>query len=144
MIIRLLTIFAQQLGAMSNQLLIRQTSAELPAITKVRSYIAENLSEELHLHDVARSANMSSFYFCKLFKRTTGLTFTTYLARLRIEAVKQKLLNVHTRVSEAAYATRFQSLSQFNRVFRHVAGESSTDYRSRLHGFSQPRSSPLV
>jgi AraC-like DNA-binding protein len=144
MIIRLLTIFAQHLGALGNQLLIQHTSAEPPAITKVRSYIAENLSEELHLNEVARSANMSSFYFCKLFKRTTGLTFTTYLARLRIEVVKQNLLNSHTRVSEAAYATGFQSLSQFNRVFRHVVGESPTDYRDRLHGFSQPRLSPLV
>jgi AraC-like DNA-binding protein len=38
------------------------------------------------------------------------------------------------RVSEAAYATGFQSLSQFNRVFRRVAGESPSVYRERLHG----------
>jgi AraC-like DNA-binding protein len=37
-------------------------------------------------------------------------------------------------VSEAAYEAGFQSLSQFNRVFRRVAGEAPTAYRARLHG----------
>jgi len=78
--------------------------------------------------------NMSSFYFCKSFKRATGITFTNYLARVRIEKVKNLLLNPHKRVSEAAYDAGFQSLSQFNRVFRRIAGEAPTAYRERLHG----------
>ena len=76
---------------------------------------------------------MSGFYLCKLFKKTTGLTFTNYLARLRIEAVKQRLMQTHVRVSEAAYEAGFQSLSQFNRAFRRVAGESPSAFRERLH-----------
>jgi AraC-like DNA-binding protein len=68
-----------------------------------------------------------------VFKRATGLTFTDYVARSRVESVKRMLLNPHTRVSEAAYAAGFQSLSQFNRVFRRVAGESPTAYRDRRH-----------
>jgi len=46
------------------------------------------------------------------------------------------LLNPHTRISEAAYEAGFQSLSQFNRVFRRFAGESPTNYRTRIHGSS--------
>ena len=77
---------------------------------------------------------MSAFYFCKVFKAATGLTFTNYLARVRVETVQQLLLNPHTRVSEAAYAAGFQSLSQFNRTFQRLAGESPSDYRERIHG----------
>ena len=76
----------------------------------------------------------STFHFCKMFKKATGMTFTDYLARVRIEKVKNLLLNPHKRVSEAAYEAGFQSLSQFNRVFRRIAGESPTVYRERLHG----------
>ena len=76
---------------------------------------------------------MSSFYFCKTFKKATGMTFTDYLARVRIEKVKNLLLNPHKRISEAAYECGFQSLSQFNRVFRKVAGESPTEYRAKVH-----------
>jgi AraC-like DNA-binding protein len=92
------------------------------------------LGEPLSLEQVARAANMSAFYFCKVFKAATGLTFTHYVARARIERTKQMLLNPHTRISEAAYEAGFQSLSQFNRVFRRFAGESPTRYRARIHG----------
>ena len=133
-IVRLLTIFAQHLAALSNQLMMQGAAAEAPAITKVRHFIAERHAEELSLTEVAQSVNMSAFYFCKTFKKATGMTFTDYLARVRVEKVKNLLLNPHNRVSEAAYEAGFQSLSQFNRVFRRVAGESPTVYRDRLHG----------
>ena len=137
--VRLLSIFAQQLGAVSNQVLMQEAAAELPAIAKARAYIAEHHGDDLSLVQVAQAVNMSAFYFCKTFRSVTGLTFTDYVARLRIESVKTMLLNPHTRISEAAYAAGFQSLSQFNRVFRRIAGASPTDYRERLHGAAAPR-----
>jgi AraC-like DNA-binding protein len=102
-------------------------------MTRARAFIADHRGEELTLPVVARAANMSPFYFCKIFKETTGLTFTAYLARVRIGDVKRRLLNSQVRVSEAGYAAGFQSLSQFNRVFRHLVGESPSGYRDRLH-----------
>lgn len=137
-IIRLLSIFAEHLAAISNQLMIRESAFEPPAIRRVRMFIAEHQSEEISLQVAARSANMSPFYFCKAFKKSTGLTFTGYLARTRIESVKSLLLNVHVHVSEAAYTAGFQSLSQFNRVFRRVSGESPSEYRLRIHGRGAP------
>ncbi|HEY8994656.1 MAG TPA: helix-turn-helix domain-containing protein [Lacunisphaera sp.] len=133
-VVNLLAIFAQHLSAISNQIMVQEAAVELPVVTRARAYIAEHHSERLDLRDVARAVNMSVFYFCKIFKKTTGLTFTEYLARHRIERVKEMLLNPHMRISEAAYAAGFQSLSQFNRIFRRIAGESPTAYRDHLHG----------
>jgi AraC-like DNA-binding protein len=79
---------------------------------------------------VAQEVNRSPSYFCKTFKDSTGLTFTDYLARTRVEAVKQMLLNPNMRVSEAAYAAGFQSLSQFNRTFRRIEGRSPIAWRN--------------
>lgn len=132
--VRLISVFAQHLAALSNQVMVQEATAEVPSIARARAFIAEHQAEEISLGDVARAVNMSGFYFCKVFKRATGLTFTDYLARMRIETVKEMLLNPHTRVSEAAYAAGFQSLSQFNRVFRRIAGESPTTHRDRIHG----------
>jgi len=133
-IVRLLTIFAQHLSGLSNQLMVKEAAAESPSVTKARVFIAEHQAEELSLAQVASAVNMSAFYFCKTFKKATGMTFTEYLARVRVEKVKNLLLNPHKRVSEAAYEAGFQSLSQFNRVFRRIAGESPSVYRDRLHG----------
>lgn len=132
-ILRLLTIFAQHLAALSNQLTVQENNSENPAIARARTFIADQYSEEISLEDVAKQVNMSAFYFCKMFKKATGLTFTDYLARIRVEKVKNLLLNPNKRISEAAYEVGFQSLSQFNRVFRRIAGESPTTYRDRLH-----------
>jgi AraC-like DNA-binding protein len=67
------------------------------------------------------------------------LPASSKLARVRVEKVKNLLLNPHKRVSEAAYEAGFQSLSQFNRVFRRIAGLSPTVYRERLHGSERHR-----
>ena len=135
-IIRLLSIFAQHLSSLSNQLTVRDQTAESPTVSKARLYITEHQDEAISLNQVAQAVNMSAFYFCKTFKKSTGLTFTDYLARVRIEKVKNLLLNPHKRISEAAYEAGFQSLSQFNRVFRKIAGEAPTAYRDRIHSGS--------
>jgi len=133
-ILRLLTIFAEHLSTMTNQLMVTRAAAELPAVAKARSFIAEHQTEEISLGDVARAVNMSAFYFCKTFRKVTGVTFVDYLARMRVESVKNLLLDPHKRISEAAFEAGFQSLSQFNRVFRRIAGEAPTVYREKLHG----------
>lgn len=131
-ILRLLSIFSQHLASLSNQLMVQEETAEAPAIVRARDYIEDNHMEEMSLDEVAKAVNMSAFYFCKMFKKSTGMTFTDYLARVRVEKVKNLLLNPHKRISEAAFEAGFQSLSQFNRVFRKIAGEAPTAYRERI------------
>jgi len=113
--------------------MVSAKQAESPMISRAKVFIAEHQHEEMSLRQVAGAMNTSAFYFCKMFKQATGLTFTDYLARVRIEKVKNLLLNPHKRISEAAYEAGFQSLSQFNRVFRKIAGEAPTSWRDKLH-----------
>jgi AraC-like DNA-binding protein/ligand-binding sensor protein len=131
-ILRLLELFALQLGTVSNQILVAEETEENPQITRAREFIEANLGEDIDLADCARASHMSTFYFCKVFKRATGLTFTDYVSRLRTERAKSLLLDSHARVSEVAFEVGFQSLSQFNRVFRRITGVSPTEFRRDL------------
>ena len=133
-LLHLLTIFAQHLALVSNQLMVRHENSEPPAITKAKKFIQEHQSDEISLGDVASAVNTSTFYFCKMFKKSTGINFTEYLARVRVEKAKNLLLNPNSRISEVAFASGFQSLSHFNRVFRRIAGHSPTRYREKLPG----------
>jgi AraC-like DNA-binding protein/ligand-binding sensor protein len=135
-VVRLVSLFAQHLSSVSNQLVLKEAAAEAPVISRARQYISDHRTEVISLARAARAVNMSAFYFCKVFKKATGLTFTDYLARVRVEAVKQLLLNPHARISEAAFEAGFQSLSQFNRVFHRIEGESPSVLRDRIHGTS--------
>lgn len=131
-VLQLLRIFAQHLSIVANQVVFRTEHAESPAMTRAREFIAQNSGEDLSLADVARAVHMSTFYFCKQFKKATGISFTSYLGRVRIEKAKQMLLNPHARISEVAFECGFQSLTHFNRVFRKLVGESPSAYREAL------------
>jgi AraC-like DNA-binding protein/ligand-binding sensor protein len=129
--VKLLSLFAQHLAILSNQLIVRRQNAEPPMVSRAKTFIEEHQTDDLSLSDVSRAVHSSSFHFCKVFKKATGLTFTNYLSRLRVEKAKNLLLNPNLRISEIAYEIGFQSLTHFNRVFKKVAGESPTIYRAR-------------
>jgi AraC-like DNA-binding protein/ligand-binding sensor protein len=127
--VKLLEIFAHHLSCIANQIVVQEDEAESPLIRRARAYILANQADPIDLDKVARAMHVSTFYFCKMFKKATGLTFTDYLSRVRIEKAKTLLLNPHLRISEIAYDVGFQSLTHFNRMFRKIAGISPTNYR---------------
>ncbi|RME92469.1 MAG: helix-turn-helix domain-containing protein [Verrucomicrobia bacterium] len=128
----MLEIFSQHLALVSNQIMVRQQAPEPPMIAKAKAYIEEHQSEPISLKDVARAVNTSTFYFCKVFKKTTGINFTEYVSRIRIEKAKNLALNPNLRISEIAFEVGFQSLTHFNRVFKRITGMSPTEYRAQL------------
>ena len=132
-IVRLLTFFAEQLSALINQIVLEQQNVEPPLVQKAREYIANNKTESLSLAAVAKAAGASVFHFCKVFKKSTGLKFTDYVARVRLEDARTQLLNPGQRVSEIAYDVGFQSLTQFNRTFKRVFGQSPSEFRAHLN-----------
>jgi AraC-like DNA-binding protein/ligand-binding sensor protein len=127
--IKLLEIFAGHVSTLANEIVVQEDEAESPMIRRARAYILANQADPIDLDKVAQAMHVSTFYFCKMFKKATGLTFTDYLSRVRIEKAKTLLLNPHFRISEIAYDVGFQSLTHFNRMFRKIVGESPTAYR---------------
>jgi AraC-like DNA-binding protein/ligand-binding sensor protein len=131
-IVRLLTFFAQQLSALINQIVLENQNSEPPLVRKAREYIQQHKMEPLSLATVAQASGASVFHFCKVFKKATGLKFTDYIARVRLEDAKTQLLNPNRRISEVAYDVGFQSLTQFNRMFKRIFGQSPTEFRAHL------------
>ena len=104
--------------------------AEPVEIWKARKFIEEHSSEELSLTKVAQAVNISANYLSEKFKNVTGVNFVEYVARVRFEKACDLLENVDRRISEIAFAVGFQSLSQFNRVFKKLSGRSPSALRA--------------
>lgn len=104
--------------------------AEPVEIWKARTFIRENFDDELSLTRVAKAVNISANYLSEKFKEVTGVNFVDYVAQLRIEKALVLLQDVNLRISEVAFAVGFQSLSQFNRVFKRLTGKSPTETRA--------------
>ncbi|HEU6449153.1 MAG TPA: helix-turn-helix domain-containing protein [Verrucomicrobiae bacterium] len=131
-VVKLLSIFAEHLSMVSNQIVVQEQNSEPPVITRAKQFINDHQDEEISLEQVADAVHTSKFYFCKMFKKSTGINFTDYLSRVRTERAKNLLLNPNLRISEIAYEVGFQSLTHFNRVFKRILGQSPTEYRGRL------------
>ncbi|PYL71268.1 MAG: AraC family transcriptional regulator, partial [Verrucomicrobia bacterium] len=130
--LRLLSIFAQHLSILSNQLVVRREKDEPANMARTRQFIEKYQAEPLSLGRVAHAANISRHYFCKMFKKATGINFIDYLSRVRVEKAKTLLLNPNSRISEAAFACGFQSMTNFNRAFKRIVGRSPTEFRRSL------------
>ena len=124
--------FAVQLGESAHRLLFAHATHEPEAVRNAKAFIHDHLAEPMSLEAVAGAVNVSPFHFCKLFKRSTGLTFTDFVNRARVEKAKRLLMRPAARITEVAYDVGFQSLSHFNRSFRRIAAESPSEFRMRM------------
>ena len=108
---------------------LEDKTAECESVTKAKAVVLAHLDDELSLCRVAKVVNVSAGYFSELFHKSTGMTFTDYVARMRVEKVKHLLGDGRLQITTIAFDTGFKSVSQFNRVFKRVTGISPRQYR---------------
>ena len=134
-VIQLLTVFAQHLSDdISRHMMTARPDLEPGVVSSAKQFVESHSQDPFTLDQVLRHVHASRFHFCKTFKKTMGITFTEYVARVRAEKAKALLLNPALRVSEVAFTAGFGSIPQFNSVFKRLVGKSPTEFRSRLEG----------
>jgi len=131
-IIQLLKVFAGYLAEYASRQVLASVNQEPAAVASAKQFVQSNVEEPITLAQVVRHVNVSRFYFCKLFKKTTGMTLTEYVARVRVEKAKSLLVDPALRISEIVYAAGFGSIPQFNSVFKRIVGMPPTEYRETL------------
>lgn len=110
---------------------LQNTPQELSVrLNRVYQYINDHLSENIQLEDAAKVANYSLYHFSRIFKESTGQTFSDYLRHVRIKAAQQLLQKVDAQIIWIAHECGFSSLATFNRTFRNVTGSTPSEYRS--------------
>jgi AraC-like DNA-binding protein len=98
-------------------------------ISRIYSYIMQHYSRDVTLEEVAAVACMTPQAFCRYFKKHTGLTFVSFLNEIRINEARKKLLDgTHDSISSIAYDCGFNSITNFNRVFKSATGKSPREY----------------
>lgn len=95
----------------------------------VLSHMHDHYQQPLKLKDVAAMSGSSVTYFCRLFKRETGMTFLAYLNSLRIERACVLLRDTTQNAMSICYQVGFNDYSHFSRQFKKLKGTSVTQYR---------------
>lgn len=96
---------------------------------QIYQYILENYASPITLDDVAAQAHMTPQAFCRYFKKRTRHTFVSFLNEVRInEACKRLTDGGFESIATIAYNCGFNSITNFNRVFKSVTGQSPSEY----------------
>lgn len=97
-------------------------------------YLEQHFSDHDISNDIlARQSGISTIYFRRLFKDVYGISPMRHVLNLRIEKAQNMLQSGYYNVTETAEAVGFNSLCNFNRAFRQIAGIPPSQY---LHQFS--------
>ena len=125
------------LGAWLSQACATQ-QPEHPAIRAALRYMEAHSRTELSQTEVADHVHLNAAYFSTLFKKTTGVTFSEHLARLRIGRVQKRLRIGRVqkrlradggRIKDIAEAEGFTDYQYFCKLFKRVVGVSPGVYR---------------
>jgi AraC-like DNA-binding protein len=131
-IVQLLNVFAQYLADFADHHLAEKSGTEPEAVSNAKAFVQTRIVEAITLDEVVAHVGVSRFYFCKLFKRATGMTLTEYITHVRMEKVKVLLVDPSLRISEIVYAAGFGSIPRFNSAFKRHFGMPPTAYRALL------------
>ncbi len=96
------------------------------------AYINDNFKREIPLNEIATVVNLSPSYFSKYFKNVTQVSFSEYLANLRLENAIQDMLTKNSTVSIAALENGFANVKSFITQCKKVYGFTPAQYKKRL------------
>lgn len=104
--------------------------SETERMQKVHNYLLQHFKNEIRLKDVAGHAGMSEAAFCRYFRARTGKTLTGLLNEIRVGHACRLLIDGNLNISQIAYDSGFDTLSNFNRNFKKITGKTPGRYRS--------------
>lgn len=108
----------------------KMSESEGRRLSTIINYIMDYYHQPIALENIANTACMTPQAFCRYFKKHTGQTFVNYLNEVRIHDACRQLTSssFSEGISNIAYKTGFNSITNFNRVFKSVVGQSPRAY----------------
>ena len=108
-----------------------RTSSESRRVARVKEYVAAHYMENITLEQMSDLASMAPTAFSRYFKLRTGKTLSDYIVDVRLGTAVRKLVDTDEPVSSICFQCGFNTLSNFNRLFRNHKGCSPTEFREK-------------
>lgn len=99
-------------------------------ILQVKEYIdCHYKSSSLSLDEASEHLNLTPAYLSYIFKKETGINFTSYVTKKRIETAKNLLLSSSLTIYEVSVEVGFNDVKYFIKVFKKETGFTPNRYR---------------
>lgn len=96
---------------------------------KIFNFVSENYKGKCSLYELANETTYNYVYLSKHFSKNTGISYTEYVTRYRINEACYLLMNTNGTMLDIAYESGFDCLRSFNRSFKAIIGIPPSKYR---------------
>lgn len=110
---------------------LRCNPSERGVIAEVCAYIRSHIEEEVSLHAISENLYVNKNYLSELFKQKTGMAFTEYVTKVKMERAKILLLKQEQKAFEIAERLGFKDTEYFSKVFKKYTLMTPTQFRNR-------------
>jgi AraC family transcriptional regulator len=120
----------RHLGSDQNE---RPAAGRLTArqLAVLRSMVVDTPDAPPTIAELAEACGMGGRQLALAYRKTTGVTFRSFVANARLERAKLKLLDGRTLIKQIAFDSGFQSSAAFTAAFRKSTGMTPVDFRSQ-------------
>lgn len=137
---RLLELFGVHLCESLDRIRELESRLERNEVRKAKEYVARNFADpNLGLVETAVYAGLSPSHFSYVFKQSTGISFTRYIQRVRVDEAKRLLRHSETTITEACFRCGFNSMVHFNRVFRYLERMTPSGFKLAARNLSSAK-----
>jgi AraC-like DNA-binding protein/ligand-binding sensor protein len=131
-VMELLELFAWQLCDSLQKIRELEAKLDRDEIRRAKEFIAEHFrNSSLGLSDVAAHVGLSVAHFSHVFKQESGTAFVQFVQGKRVEAAKKLMTDTSRSITEICFSCGFNSVTNFNRVFRHLQNCSPRQFRQK-------------
>ncbi|MGP4686743.1 helix-turn-helix transcriptional regulator [Agrobacterium pusense] len=95
----------------------------------VKEFIANNLTKDMTLDELASLVQMSRFHFSRSFKETFGESPIRYINKERVKFAKSVLTTSRVAIAEISENLGFGSVQNFIKTFRELVGVTPSEFR---------------
>jgi AraC-like DNA-binding protein len=100
-------------------------------VEEALAYLRRTMDERLDLKMMGRHVGVSPHHLSRMVRAKTGMTLQLHLRRMRVEHACELLGTGRVNVTEAAFASGYQSLSHFAKAFREETGKTPSEWMKR-------------
>lgn len=101
-------------------------------LSDVYQYIKDNYKKDISLDEISEIANLTPTSFCRMFKSKTRKNFIEYLNEIRVSNACKHLIETDMSVSEIAYECGYKTVSNFNKLFKKITGNTPKEYKNKI------------
>ncbi len=99
-------------------------------VGQMLDWIAAHYTESISLKNLAEEFGYEYHYLSRLLNKGYGINFNALLNNYRVEAASELLQTTELSVTEIAQMSGFQSIRNFNLVFKELTGQTPVEVRN--------------